>query len=118
MPELTLFGITNCDSVKKARRWLDEKSIAYHFHNFKTDGVPEDLLRQWIEQHGIEQVVNRRGTTWRKLQQEQKSEIESAGANARALIRENPSMIKRPILAINTATQLGFNPEQWLVALN
>lgn len=63
MAEVVLYGIPNCDTVKKARRWLDENAIAYRFHNFKRDGVPEGALSQWISQHGIELTVNRRGTT-------------------------------------------------------
>ena len=117
MVQITLYGIPNCDTVKKARRWLDEQNIAYVFHNFKKEGVPEDGLTRWVESLGLESVVNRRGTTWRKLSDEQKALVETGSAEAHCLLMEESSMIKRPILESGAIILIGFNIEDWSKAL-
>ena len=117
MSKLTLYGIPNCDTVKKARRWLDEQSIAYVFHNFKKDGVPAASLANWVETHGLDKVVNRRGTTWRKLNDEQKAVVEAGGDAALKLLAAESSMIKRPVLEKAKHTLIGFSVEDWSSAL-
>lgn len=104
-----LHGIPNCDTVKKARKWLDEKGIDYQFVNFKKDGIKaEDVLR-WIDQAGVDIVLNKRGTTWRKLSPEQ----QAYGTNAELvqLICEQPSLVKRPVLEQGDLLNIGFKPD-------
>ncbi|PHM68811.1 ArsC family reductase [Xenorhabdus sp. KJ12.1] len=116
----TLYGIKNCDTVKKARRWLEDQEIPYRFHDYRADGLSPDLLQLFIEQLGWESLLNTRGTTWRKLTDEQKSAINNAEA-AKALMLEQPAIIKRPLLASqeeNTSQKtgsylLGFKAEQY-----
>ena len=97
-PDITLFGIANCDTVKKARAWLTAQGWAYQFHDFKKHGVPADRLAAWLADAGWEKLVNRQGTTWRKLTDEQKQAADSDVDNAIDLLIENTSMIKRPIV--------------------
>ncbi|MGC8696868.1 MAG: Spx/MgsR family RNA polymerase-binding regulatory protein [Halothiobacillus sp.] len=108
---MTLFGIPTCDTVKKARAWLDQHAIAYQFHDYKKAGVPEDLLDRWLAEFGWEAVINRRGTAWRALPPSERLAMDAAGARRAA--RHNPSLIKRPILVSDTATWVGFEPERW-----
>lgn len=105
----TLYGITSCDTVKKARAWLDEAGIAYRFHDFKKSGVPDDDLARWIEAVGWERLVNRQGTTWRKLDPAVQSRVTDA-ASAAALMREQSSVIKRPVIDWDSgAVTVGFD---------
>jgi len=110
----TLYGITNCDTVKRARAWLNEHGVAYRFHDFKKEGVPEDELDQWLRAPGWEALVNRRGTTWRRLDDETRASVVDA-ASARAALLANPSLIKRPV--VNWGPQhgvsTGFDAAQW-----
>ncbi|AOM39719.1 ArsC family reductase [Xenorhabdus hominickii] len=119
----TLYGIKNCDTIKKARRWLEDQEIAYQFHDYRIDGLSPELLQSFIEQIGWESLLNTRGTTWRKLSDDQKQAINNAEA-AKALMLEQPSIIKRPLLVSNSedlktagsATEnylLGFKAEQY-----
>ncbi|WP_426577586.1 ArsC family reductase [Xenorhabdus stockiae] len=116
----TLYGIKNCDTVKKARRWLEDQEIPYQFHDYRADGLSPDLLQLFIEQLGWESLLNTRGTTWRKLTDEQKSATNNAEA-AKALMLEQPAIIKRPLLASQEETTsqktgsylLGFKAEQY-----
>ena len=112
---ITLFGIPNCDTVKRARAWLADKDITYRFHDFKKDGVPEDLLDQWLETPGWEALVNRRGTTWRRLDDTTRATVVDA-ASAKAALLTNASLIKRPVVVWGTAaggTTVGFDAAQW-----
>ncbi|QTL41363.1 ArsC family reductase [Xenorhabdus budapestensis] len=93
----TLYGIKNCDTVKKARRWLEDQEIPYQFHDYRVDGLSPELLQIFIEQVGWETLLNTRGTTWRKLPDEQRATINNAEA-AKALMLEQPAIIKRPLL--------------------
>ncbi|MGA0608953.1 ArsC family reductase [Caldimonas sp. KR1-144] len=93
----TLYGIPNCDTVKKARAWLDEAGIAYRFHDFKKAGVPEDALARWLAAVGWERLLNRQGTTWRKLDPAVQARVTDA-PSAAALMREQSSVIKRPVI--------------------
>lgn len=107
----TIYGIKNCDTMKKAFAWLNERGIAYHFHDYKKSGADEAVLRAAIDQLGWEQVLNRRGTTWRKLPDDVK-----AGMNAECAIETalaNPSVIKRPLLVVDGEHYPGFDPETY-----
>jgi Spx/MgsR family transcriptional regulator len=109
---ITLYGIPNCDTVRKARKWLEAEGIEYQFHDFKKQGVTEDALRDWISQAGLDTVLNRRGTTWRKLPESDREGIDEA--KAIALLREHSSMIKRPVLQMKDGSiHLGFKPEMY-----
>lgn len=107
-----MYGIPNCETVKKARAWFTENKLAYSFHDFKKQGVPEDRLAHWLEAAGWETLLNRKGTTWRKLSPEQQSKV-TDGASARALMLEYPSVIKRPVIEWSSTVTVGFNPESW-----
>lgn len=114
----TLYGIKNCDTIKKARRWLENQEIPYQFHDYRVDGLSPELLQTFIEQVGWEPLLNTRGTTWRKLSDEQKNAINNTEA-AQALMLEQPSIIKRPLLISKTAASaiekclIGFKAEQY-----
>ena len=108
---ITLYGIPNCDTMKKARKWLDEHGIEYHFHNYKKDGVPEKKLRQWVKQLGWETLLNRRGTTWRKLDESVKNSIDEA--TAVKIMLDNPSIIKRPVLENGDTLLVGFKEDEY-----
>ena len=108
----TVYGIPNCDSVKKARTWMDEHGIAYTFHDFKKQGVPADALDVWLRAVGWEVLVNRKGTTWRKLEPAQQNRVTDA-ASARALMLAQASVIKRPVVVIGKDVVVGVNPEAW-----
>ena len=110
----TLYGITHCDTVKKARAWLAEHEVDYRFHDFKKEGVPEKALDQWLRAPGWEALVNRRGTTWRRLDDATRAGIVDT-ASARAALLANPSLIKRPVVEWSGAADAttGFDPTDW-----
>lgn len=112
---MTLYGIPQCDTVKKARTWLTDHGVDYQFHDYKLAGVPEDLLDRWLSEFGWETVINRRGTSWRRLPKAERNAMTTATARAAAL--NNPSLIKRPILMTEEWTWIGFDPQQWAVAM-
>ena len=115
MNTLTVYGIANCDSVKKARAWLSEHGLDHAFHDFKKLGVPEDKLDQWLQACGWEVVLNRKGTTWRQLDAATQARVVDA-ANAKALMLSQASVIKRPVIAWPSGqTTVGFTLEQWPV---
>lgn len=110
---LTVYGIPNCDSVKKARAWLTEHGLDYTFHDFKKHGVPESELDQWFKACGWDVVLNRKGTTWRKLDEQIQAGVTNA-ATAKALMLTQSSVIKRPVIAWPSGkTTVGFAPDQW-----
>ncbi|MCW7538305.1 ArsC family reductase [Aquabacterium sp. A7-Y] len=109
---ITLYGIPNCDTVKKARRWLDEHGLAYTFHDFKKQGVPEDGLDRWLAAKGWQTLVNRQGTTWRKLDLAQQAAVTDE-ASARELMRAQASVIKRPVLESGGCVLVGFDPQAY-----
>jgi len=112
-PPVTAFGIANCDTVKKARTWLSARGVSYEFHDFKKLGVPVDQLRLWIAAVGWEPLVNRKGTTWRKLDEDSRAAVVDA-ASASALMLANPSVIKRPVVAWpNGVVTVGFDESRW-----
>ncbi|MCG7877826.1 MAG: ArsC family reductase [Candidatus Thiodiazotropha taylori] len=106
-----LYGIPNCDTMKKTRRWLDEHGIAYQFHNYKKVGVDEKLLRQWVDRVGWEALLNRRGMMWRRLDDSVKAEINEE--NAIRVMLETPSIIKRPVLETDKTLNVGFTEEAY-----
>jgi Spx/MgsR family transcriptional regulator len=110
--EITLFGIPNCDTVKKARAWLAQEGIAYRFHDFKRDGVDPAQLDRWVAELGWEKLVNRKGTTWRRLDPAVHASVTDAAAAAR-LMQENVSVIKRPIVEWGAKTTVGFDAAEW-----
>lgn len=110
---IKVYGIANCDTVKKARSWLDAHALPHEFHDYKKAGVPEGLLPQWQAALGWEPLVNRAGTTWRKLDEALRAGVVDA-ASAQALMRAQPSVIKRPVVDWgNGRLSLGFKPEQF-----
>jgi arsenate reductase len=113
---LNIYGIKSCDTMKKAFTWLTEHGIEHHFHDYKKEGADETRLRHWIDQLGWETVINRRGTTWRKLPQAQRDAMDVEGAVQAALA--NPSLIKRPIIEQGTILLAGFDAAAWAQALN
>ena len=108
---ITLYGIPNCDTMKKARAWLAEHGIEYLFHDYKKAGIDEATLRAWIDAVGWEILLNRRGMMWRKLPQDVRDGIDEASA-IRVML-ETPSIIKRPVLDTGDALHVGFKPEQY-----
>ena len=112
-----LYGIKNCDTIKKARRWLDEHQVEYRFHDYRVDGLTPELLATFIGELGWEALLNTRGTTWRKLDEQVRAGINNADAAA-ALMLEMPAIIKRPLLCAPAQPMLlGFSDErysQWL----
>jgi len=108
-----LYGIKNCDTVKKARRWLDENGSDYRFHDYRTDGLDDVLLQQLIDKQSWEALLNTKGTTWRKLDEATRTACNNQ-ATAKALMLAHPAMIKRPfLLAANGQSLLGFKPESY-----
>ncbi|BBV64928.1 ArsC family reductase [Kluyvera ascorbata] len=113
----TLYGIKNCDTIKKARRWLDEHQVEYRFHDYRVDGLTPELLASFINELGWEALLNTRGTTWRKLDEQVRAGINNADAAA-ALMLEMPAIIKRPLLCAPAQPMLlGFSDtsySQWV----
>ena len=112
---ITVHGIRNCDTVRKACQWLDAHGIAYRFHDFKTQGVPVADLDRWIARLGWEPLVNRQGLTWRRLDDATRERVTDA-ASARALLLAQPSLIKRPVVdwaADGSDASVGFRPADW-----
>lgn len=108
---LTLYGIRNCDTVRKARAWLDSRGIRYDFHDYKLAGIDAARLQGWVAELGWEKVLNRAGTTFRKLPDAAKHGLDAD--KAVALMLEQPSMIKRPLLDLGTRRLLGFDAAAW-----
>ena len=112
-----LYGIPNCDTVKRARAWLTSHGVSHEFHDFKKAGVPGDRLAAWIDAAGWERVLNRKGTTWRKLDAGVQSAVVDA-PSAQALMRDQASVIKRPVVEWDDGRiTVGFDAEAWAAAL-
>lgn len=107
----TLYGIPNCDTVKKARVWLDQQGVACDFHDYKKAGIDRPRLQAWVDEHGWETVLNRAGTTFKKLPDSDKAEIDAD--KAIDLMLAQPSMIKRPVLDLGDRTLVGFKPGRY-----
>jgi len=113
---ITIYGIKNCDTMKKARAWLDKSGVAYAFHDYKTAGIARDRLKQWSDELGWEVLLNRSGTTFRKLPEADREGLDET--KALALMLAQPSMIKRPVLELGKCKLLvGFKPEEYATAL-
>ena len=108
---VTIYGIKNCDTMKKARAWLDGHGVAYHFHDYKTDGIAKNKLRAWSDKLGWETLLNRAGTTFRKLPDTDKEGLNEK--KALALMLAQPSMIKRPVLEVGSKLLVGFSPDAY-----
>ena len=112
---ITLYGIKNCDTMKKARTWLDDQGVQYEFHDYKSAGIDPATLARWCAQVGWEVLLNRNGTTFRKLPQPQKAALDER--RAIALMQAQPSMIKRPVLQYGKRLLVGFQPAEYAQAL-
>ncbi|MCT8970935.1 ArsC family reductase [Microbaculum marinisediminis] len=108
---VTIYGIRNCDTMKKAFAWLDGHGVAYAFHDYKKEGVTPEALRRWCAAAGWEKVLNKAGTTFRKLPDDAKAGLDEA--RAVALMLDQPSMIKRPVLEAGETVEIGFKPERY-----
>lgn len=107
-----VYGIPNCDTVKKARAWLDARGVAYAFHDYKREGVPPAMV-DWIAQVGRDALVNRRGTTWRKLPEAERASADD-DAGALQVMRGNPSVIRRPVVTDGQRVlAVGFGADDW-----
>ena len=108
---ITLYGIKNCDTMKKARAWLDARNVAYRFHDYKVDGIDRARLESWARSVGWETLLNRAGTTFRKLPEAERAGIDER--KALALMLDQPSLIKRPVLDLGGRLLVGFKPEMY-----
>ena len=109
---IILYGIPNCDTVKKARAWLTEQGLTYQFHDFKKQGVPPVELARWSQSAGWEMLLNRKGTTWRKLDTTTQAAVVDV-ASAQLLMLANPSVIKRPVVDWGEDITVGFDAAAW-----
>ena len=107
----TLYGIANCDSIKKARRWLNDHHIEYQFHDYKKQSLTEQKLQQWVQQVGWEILLNKRSTSWRKLDEQHKISVDEPSAIQ--IMLNNPSIIKRPVLDFKGNLIVGFKAENY-----
>ena len=113
---ITMYGIKNCDTIKKARKWLEDNGVDYQFHDYKKDGLSEAQLDNWLDELGFEALINKRGTTWRKLADEVKDTIDRD--SARSVMLDNPSIIKRPLLDSGSQKVLGFKADDYKALFN
>ena len=114
MPTPILYGIKNCDTMKKARTWLDAHGVAYTFHDYKTQGITPELLTGWVDELTWEAILNKSGTTFRTLPDAEKQGL--TRTRAVALMLAQPSMIRRPVLDLGTCRIVGFSPERYAAA--
>jgi arsenate reductase (glutaredoxin) len=111
-PKVTVYGIPNCGSVKKGREWLTEHGVDYVFHDFKKQGISAQEVNHWLKSQSWEILVNRKGTTWRQLDDSLKATVVDA-PSARALMLSHPSVIKRPVVVKDNLVIVGVNPDAW-----
>ncbi|MDG1995234.1 MAG: ArsC family reductase [Emcibacteraceae bacterium] len=104
---ITIFGIKNCDTMKKAFKWMDANGLDYQFHDYRKDGISEEMVRGFVSELGLDLVLNTRGTTWRKLSDDVKNNLDDAGTIK--LLAENEAMIKRPIFNLGDGWSIGFS---------
>ncbi len=107
----TIYGIKNCDTVKKTLRWLDSHKVSYTFHDFRKDGLDRAKVLQWLEKIGADTLINKRGTTWKQLPETEKTQL--AEGNGVDVIRENPTLIKRPLVESGKKVMVGFNETEF-----
>jgi len=110
-----IFGIRNCDTIRKARRWLDETDVDYIFHDFKLEGIDTKRLKAWCGSVGWESLLNRRGLTWRSLNDDQKQDMDEA--RAIVLMTEYPTLVKRPVLELGDHIEVGFSSARYTALL-
>ncbi|WP_035198395.1 arsenate reductase [Acidovorax radicis] len=118
---ITIYGIPNCDTVKKSRAWFTAQGLDHAFHDFKKQGVPAARLPDWMSAAGWEKLVNRQGTTWRKLESDTQAAVQDE-ESASTLMQAQPSVIKRPVVEWQhggqTHISVGFAPDQWQIWMN
>ncbi len=112
---IKIYGIPNCDTMKKARKWLEKNNLVYEFHDYKKSGVPLKNLQQWLKKADWEVVLNKRGTTWRKLDDDIKNNIDEASAIQ--VMLDNPGAIKRPVLESGKNLLIGFKEDEYKTLL-
>lgn len=112
---ITLYGIKNCDTVKKARAWLDKNQIEHQFHDFRSDGLDAAQVKNWISELGLETLVNKRSTTWKELDENTKTNFDQ---HAVQVITANPTLIKRPLLDTGTQKHVGFKDTEYATIFN
>lgn len=112
---ITLYGLRNCDTCRKARAWLEEQGLAYRFHDFRADGLDAELLQSLETALGWEALLNRRGTTWRALPEPERADLDRA--KALRLMLEHPALIKRPVLTRGDKALIGFTPAHYQKSL-
>lgn len=113
---IMIYGIKNCDTMKKAFRWLEARNIPYRFHDYKKEGIDRACLEKWLDRFDMEELINRRGTTWKKLSDAEKESI-SDREGALKLIMANLSLIKRPLVETDKESFLGFDEKKWAQVL-
>ena len=106
-----MYGIKNCDTIKKARKWLEDAGVDFHFHDFRKDGITPEKLDTWFAAVGWETLLNKRGTTWRQLPEDVKNGIDAA--SAKTVMLENPAIIKRPVLETPQGVTVGFKAAEY-----
>ncbi|MEE2731319.1 MAG: ArsC family reductase [Pseudomonadota bacterium] len=111
MTTTTLYGIPNCDTVKKARKWLEAHNIDYQFHDFRKDGIDEAMIRGWLKTQSWEILLNKRGTTWRQLPDAIKDSVDET-STVRLMV-EHPTLIKRPVTVAGKKTSVGFKDQDY-----
>ncbi len=112
----TLYGIKNCDTIKKARNWLTDNAVDYRFHDLRADGIDAATINSWLQQADWETVLNRRGTTWRKL--DSATQESTNAGNVTTLLLEHPAMIKRPVLDVDGVITIGFKADHYQTIFN
>lgn len=120
-PEVIVYGIPNCDQIKKTRQWLNTHQVPHHFHDYRREALPRERLEAWVAQQGLERLLNRRGTTWRALDDAQKQAADANPAEAITLMLAQPSLIKRPVIEIGgpePSLLVGFSAEALDAALS
>jgi Spx/MgsR family transcriptional regulator len=113
---VTLYGIKNCDTVKKARDWLTTKNIDYRFHDFRADGLTKDQVALWLNEIGLEALINKRSTTWKELADSVKANLDEK--SALGIVVENPTLIKRPLLDTGKQKLVGFKAADYAHIFN
>ena len=111
----TIYGIPNCDSCRKARKWLDANEVSHHFHDLREDGVDTDMLERWAGFVGWKKLLNTRSTTWRSIAKSERQNLSEG--TALALMEAHPTLIKRPVLDAGKTVQVGFDPESFATIL-
>lgn len=108
---ITIFGISNCDTVRKTKKWFSTNGVSFEFHDFRKDGLSESLIAQWLDQVELSVLVNRRSTTWKQLTDTEKSDIDSG--NAIAILTQYPTLVKRPVVSTGESIIIGYNEQQF-----